>query len=668
MAKIRVHELAKELGLESKEVMTFLTEKGIEKKASSGLEENEEALVRERFAKAGGEGKAAKKDEAKNMPASAKPTRESTPEPTQKPSAAVKEDAGEKPASAKPTEKPAAQTKSAEKPAAQTKPDEKSADKPAEDKAAADKQPSAPQASQQENRPPKKKKTIIIINNPQSGGRNGAGARSGAGRGGYNASYNGYGSRSARPQQYHPIKPSTPPSQPYDDEFEKKYVTSAPPAQTQAPQEKRKAPEPQSVAAPAGQEQKRPAGSPAERGGAADGRQQARQAVQGRDRQAGQRPAGGVRTGMPRGTGSFTGGTGASAGKSGGFGGDRNNRGNAPQGNRPGAQRPGGAPGKDGVKRDDKRKAAQERDKRNKKEQAFDDRNGRGRKNRSARTDKPKETVVEEQIKVITVPESLTIKELAAKMKQQPGAIIKKLFLQGKVVTVNSEITFEEAENIAIDYEIICEKEEKVDVIAELLKEEDEDEATMVTRPPVVCVMGHVDHGKTSLLDAVRKTNVIDREAGGITQAIGAYTVTVGDRKVTFLDTPGHEAFTAMRARGAQVTDVVILVVAGDDGIMPQTVEAISHAKSAGVEGVVASECGNNAVTGRFVFALADNTQLIAEVEGEDIFSHERQRLSAGQPCEGGFALYQGKQFAFKLSREEGSFCNFCHFIFPQFM
>ena len=168
------------------------------------------------------------------------------------------------------------------------------------------------------------------------------------------------------------------------------------------------------------------------------------------------------------------------------------------------------------------------------------------------------------------------------------AAIIKKLFLEGKIVTVNQEISYEDAENIAMEYDILCEKEVKVDVIEELLKEDEEDEADLVERPPVICVMGHVDHGKTSLLDAIRKTNVTDREAGGITQHIGAYTVNVGDRKITFLDTPGHEAFTAMRMRGANATDIAILVVAADDGVMPQTVEAINHAKAAGVEIIVA--------------------------------------------------------------------------------
>lgn len=242
---------------------------------------------------------------------------------------------------------------------------------------------------------------------------------------------------------------------------------------------------------------------------------------------------------------------------------------------------------------EEKRRQGQERDKRSKKDLIYEEDgfNGKSKANKPGRFIKPEKKVEEkeeEQIKVITLPETLTIKELADKMRIQPSAIVKKLFLQGQIVTVNQEISYETAEEIAIEYDIICEQEVKIDVIEELLKEDDEDEAEMEKRPPVICVMGHVDHGKTSLLDAIRKTNVTDREAGGITQHIGAYTVTINGEKITFLDTPGHEAFTAMRMRGANSTDIAVLVVAADDGVMPQTVEAINHAKAAGIEIIVA--------------------------------------------------------------------------------
>ena len=199
---------------------------------------------------------------------------------------------------------------------------------------------------------------------------------------------------------------------------------------------------------------------------------------------------------------------------------------------------------------------------------------------------KPQEP--EDGIRTITLPEKMTIKELSDIMKVTPSTVIKNLFMRGQVVTLNQEITFEEAEEIALEYNCIAEMEEKVDMIAEILKEDEEDENLMVKRPPVVCVMGHVDHGKTSLLDAIRETSVTSREAGGITQHIGAYVTEINGEKITFLDTPGHEAFTSMRMRGAQSTDIAILVVAADDGVMPQTIEAISHAKAAGVEIIVA--------------------------------------------------------------------------------
>lgn len=209
-----------------------------------------------------------------------------------------------------------------------------------------------------------------------------------------------------------------------------------------------------------------------------------------------------------------------------------------------------------------------------------------GKKKNNKPQPQPKED--DNEIKTITLPEKITIRDLADKMKIQPSAIVKKLFLKGEMVTVNSEVDFAAAEEIALEFNFICEEEEKIDVIAELLKEDEEDESTMVSRPPVVCVMGHVDHGKTSLLDAIRETRVTDREAGGITQHIGASVVSINNQNITFLDTPGHEAFTAMRMRGANSTDIAILVVAADDGVMPQTIEAINHAKAAGVEIIVA--------------------------------------------------------------------------------
>ena len=217
--------------------------------------------------------------------------------------------------------------------------------------------------------------------------------------------------------------------------------------------------------------------------------------------------------------------------------------------------------------------------------------NNNNRNNNNNKNHQPapkKQEPVEPVIKTIKLPEVLTVGELASKIKVPVAQLIKKMFMAGKMYNVNSDLPFDEAADIALEYNFIAEEEEKVDVIEELLREEEEDEADMTSRPPVVCVMGHVDHGKTSLLDAIRNSDVTAGEAGGITQHIGASVVSINGQKITFLDTPGHEAFTAMRMRGAQSTDIAILVVAADDGVMPQTVEAINHAKAAGIEIIVA--------------------------------------------------------------------------------
>lgn len=194
----------------------------------------------------------------------------------------------------------------------------------------------------------------------------------------------------------------------------------------------------------------------------------------------------------------------------------------------------------------------------------------------------------EDEIKIITIPEFLTVKELAEKMKVNPTEIIKKLIAKGIMVTVNQQIDFENAAKIAEEYGFLVDKEEVKDELEMLLEETPDDEKDLQPRPPIVTVMGHVDHGKTSLLDAIRNTNVTMKEMGGITQHIGASVVEINDKKIVFLDTPGHEAFTAMRARGASITDIVVLVVAADDGVMPQTVEAINHVKAANVPMIVA--------------------------------------------------------------------------------
>lgn len=533
MAKIKVHELAKEIEKQSKEVIAFLKEKGIEVKAAqSSVEEDVAEMVRKAF-KTGND-----KQET------AVPAEEKKPETVKQPQQEEKQDAA-----------------------------------------------------------PVKKKKIIFVSNPHNStipGQRPQGDRRPQQNNRPNNNGNRPGQGRVQEAPHRIIRPLTAPSQmestTTDFKQNAKRMDEARAEMRSA--ERNKAATPQAA----------PSKQPANRQESRDGREQRNERNQRftpnasgerNERNNNRRPENGNRYNNQGGKGDFRNNNSDGNRNRGDFNNNRSERSNGGQDVRQKrAEKPNksfvqDAPVKDDKRREEeKRRISQEKDKRSKKDFMYEeDEVALKNKNKAGRFIKPEkkvEEVVEEQIKVITVPDSLTIKELADKMKLQPSAIIKKLFLQGQIVTVNSEITFEEAENIAIDYDIICEKEVKVDVIEELLKEEDEQEENLVERPPVICVMGHVDHGKTSLLDAIRKTNVTDKEAGGITQHIGAYTVNVNGQSITFLDTPGHEAFTAMRMRGANSTDIAILVVAADDGVMPQTVEAINHAKAAGIEIIVA--------------------------------------------------------------------------------
>jgi len=537
---MRVHELAKQLGKESKDVLSWMNNNGIEgKTASSSVDD---AIV-------------AKVTAALSNKAQAAPKAEPKPAPK----------------------------------AENVKTEPKKDDNKAKSEAPKNQQPKNngnrpggsmnPSSGQQPA--PKKKKSIIIVNN--NGGNNRQGQNGGNFKQGGNQNPNGQrnngGNNGQRPSGEHHtlIKSSVKPSQVTDAPYEvrqrqmqerrdaEKRANKVVPTEAVVVNEEKKAERPSQQQQPVREERnnKRHEGN--------GERNNSQNFGDRKPNNNGQR--GGERPNRNEG----------------------NNRGNGRPDNRfkqnkdAGFAKDAPAPGKDPGRRN-AAKGGQGKDSRSKKDHLYEDEDVMNAAKKVGKFIKPekKEEPVEEQIKVITLPEMLTLKELADKMKTQPSAIIKKLFLQGQILTVNSEISYEEAENIAIEYDIICEKEVKVDVIEEMLKEDEEDAAVLANRPPVICVMGHVDHGKTSLLDAIRKTNVTDKEAGGITQAIGAYTVNIDGKSITFLDTPGHEAFTAMRMRGANATDIAVLVVAADDGVMPQTEEAINHAKAAGVEVIVA--------------------------------------------------------------------------------